>query len=1004
MALEPSVPLINLDIIRLICQWIVYEARPDRPQLLIDPYIRVNRTRKKKQIDGNFNYSDRAIILELSPMVQAQETLRNLCLVSKTWNYEARKALWASGIQFGLPRSFETVVKTVDPIGSFFDGGAEPDWLSSPPASRNRSSSSHFSPKTKNLPSITTSTSSTKHPESRHDSSTRRSISLVRKDGNYVLQPHLPIEDYSSENHFDHERSLSPPSTGNTNEKKQRRESFECTISPIRGRIAVQSLSKAFRRTSVTSPIRRQVGSPDSVTFIGNGFGEMIPNDLDEEAEEEEFIFDQQIDDIFNPAPYITSISFSKYRSHGMRRSIGEGHQARFVTPERLNRLLKSTRSRYSGLTDVDLMEAGEGRRNEWSPHVLIRRGKLEAVGFSEYMDSAISKEVLDEILLRGGVEVEYENFMIDENVTVNIDCQEESQDDTSRGRTRTRKNLQLVTHKSIQHPSLTVSAPTSNNTYSSATPTLTTLPAPLQQGQTRLKASSVLVERRLESSLLMETPIRALDLCGCISPKFQTSLHDFIEEHALSTPYLAQPEQYKTFSDLRLDLSGSRLKSTIFPYLTRLGLSRMITLSDLELANLLSGFVNLLDLDISHTRAGPIVLHTLQLTKKRNSPEDKTRKPSFRSLNLAKCRGLTRESLLGFLCGDIDDENELAINESRQGRNSVEKWEDPIESIGGLEELSLYGDSTLPTPLDSEGLRKILKYCPSFLSGKLTSLDLSSIDIDDREIDLYKETPDQPNLLQFGIGTCSKISLRSVAKLMMSRMRSVEVLDLSWSCSTSRQRTRFEERQGYFRTVPAISAVKLHEELIDQVCCWQSTETGEKRRLTNLRVIELEDESLKAIRGGARGWKVAFGKGQRGWYVDLSVSVKVISQSDTYQDSEQLNNMSQKDIVPVKNVASSLSFKRVLRPLEKLHDEDYLKGSLTKKGTDEERNDYNIQKEENEELGDLEKSLLAIKSLDETIRHTEIGWMSRKTEILYGSGMLGRQDGLYGFHGYSNT
>lgn len=889
-------PPLPQDIIRLICQQILHSADPAQLPLLIDPYF------KAIHPFDNLNYF-RVVNLEPNPIVQAQQSLKSLCLVSRQWNLEARKFLWASGIQFGLPKSFETVVKTVDPIGHLFDGQAEPSWLRSPPASRHSSpirtvSSTGPPVSVSSAPCICCNLERTGNRQN-----ARCSVSLKQQGDNYILQPH-------STTHSKDAHCLSEESHASD---RDNRAHSECTIIPIRGRVALESLSQAFRRTSVSSSRSRPRREPPA-SVGGWPDGHQNPR-LDpaeeEDQDDDEFIFDHRINDLFNPAPYITSISFSKYRSHGMRRSVAEGQQARFVTSERLLRLLKSTRSQYSGSLDQELNGSSEsGSSHETS--VLLRKGKLQAVGFSEYMDSAISKAVLDEILLRGGVELEYQ--------VMNPDYRSEDDSvpdlDDGRGHARSKEELPTAPH---------------------------------------------CIKRRLESSLLMETPIEALDLCGCISSKVRTSITDFILDHALSSPYLHNPGA-QTRINLVITPAGL-LRSTRFPYLTRLGLSGVMILDDLELADFLSGFINLRDLDLSHTRAGPNVLHTLQLMKKNDkiSGDLAGLRPSFRSLNLAKCKGLTKESLVGFLCGNPVESSE----------NNLNRWEDPMESIGELEELSLHGDLFQPTPLDAEALDKILTTCPALLSGKLTTLDISSAKIRDSEFDLKEKMPDQPSLLQFGIGSCPHVSLTTVQYLLKQKMRSVEVLDISMSCWSARHRVISFGDPCY-----AISVGKLHGDLINQVMCLDQ----HGNRVSNLRVIELDDASLEVIRGGANGWKVAYGKRHRGWYVDLSSQV-IMVRDQAKADALGLSSACFRHLVQRNDASdpSELADWLKSRNLELMHSPSFDDRQAT-----------------------LEDSLEALIGKDQTIRHTEIGWMSRKTEILHGSGLLGRQDGLYGFHAYA--
>ncbi|KAI8451246.1 hypothetical protein BY996DRAFT_8688589 [Phakopsora pachyrhizi] len=861
-----------LDIIRQICQHILNDANPTRPELMIDPYFRIKDS-KKQNIQQNLQ-------LESHPLVQARRSLGSLCLVSKSWNYEARRALWATEIQFGLPRMFEAIVKSVNPIGCFFDGGVEPDWLSEPPARRQSDCSSALKFASNSLAdSSRMDLCSSKDCESEFffpPKSRSRSILLKKCGQNYLLKP---VDLNDAEDCLDSCSSLS--STGKYMDLKETPALFEelaqgkisnC-ISPISDWAGLQSLSKAFRRTSLPELVFLK-NSSLSANWDPENFGDW------------EYVFDRQIDQDSNPAPYITCLSFSKYRAHGMRLN-GIQKRTCFVTQERLLRLLKATRScNYS----ATLGQA----------ETLTRKGKLEAVGFSEYMDSAISKAVLDEILLRGGAEVglhvsnpsifyhEHSKKCISDQELSSIDVFRPSSMISSRERSRF-----------------------SDYGLAPSTPVLST--------SVDIPSTMTL----LESRLAKETPVKALDLCGCISSTAQASLREFISDHGLRTPYLSL-------------ISIESYQAPCFPFITRLGLSNMSVFTEIELSNFLSGFINLIDLDLSNTQAGPIVLHTLQILKNTKYFQKNVFRKSFRSLNFAKCTGLTKDCLLGFFCGNI----------LKEEADSLEYWDDPNYSIGELEELSLYGDSTIPTPLDQDALLLLFAHSPCFLSGKLTSLDLSSARINSNDFDIATHMPMQPNLIQFGLAVCPKVDLNTIRRLLMEKMNSVEILDITSSCEADRGVLSFPWSS------PPISAGVLHRELIDPVSFFDN----EGRRLTNLRVIELEDASLRTMNGGAREWKVAYGRGQRGWYVDLSVNVEIVNCVE--------ENHSR--------------FKRVLRQ------------RLSAKNSNDSTS-----------ILSLEESLLMSIGKDGIIRREEIGWMSHKMEILQGGGMLARQEGIHGFHAF---
>ncbi|KAG0140902.1 hypothetical protein CROQUDRAFT_99478 [Cronartium quercuum f. sp. fusiforme G11] len=785
------------EIIRLICLQIEMESKSYHPKLLIDPYIQSSN---------------------LNPFIQSQITLKTLALVSKAWYTEARKSLWSIGVKFGLPNSFEKVVKLVDPIGTFFDGTIEPSWIteSSPTASRYSSPLRTGSPK-----SILTSQSPFEFKKN------RRSISLKRESGNYVIESRLIDYDENQDN-----EEVGRGRLNKVNDHHHLNQ-VERSISPIRDEIWIQSLSKAFQSTSPTNST----------------------------SSTEEFIFDHQIDDILNPGPYITSLSFSKFRSHGMRRSIGESQQIRFVTDERLLRLLKSTRSRYENAE-------------------IIRKGNLKSVGFSEYMDSAISKEVLDEMFLRGGVEVQHE-------------IKDDDDDDENRGRDRGRKELFINSSPISRHATHHHTLPaivkdksqgynpilTSDSLFTNKFQGLKLYPQMNENKITRY-------EKRLESNLINETPIEAIDFCGCISSKFIKAIKEFILDHSLNHLII-------------------RNKGIQFPWLNRLGLSHVNLLNDLELSSFLSGFPNLTHLDLSHTKSGTKVLKTLKALKKtKGSSLNK-----YKSLNLSKCKGFNEINLIDFF---VDD-------------NIDQEGEESKDFLNELEELSLFGDINFFTPILIQDIPKLIK---SFNSNHntLITLDLSSIKLNDI---LLKSFPNLPNLIQLGLSNIHDISLKSIKSLILNQLKNLEILDLTNSCSSNR----------IFRNYKSVlSSGTLHTELINP-----STNIENGKRLSKLRVIELDCNTLINLSGGINNWKVNYGNGNRGWYVDLSITIKI---------EETQNN-----------------FERV----------------------------YKIDHQSQNNLNQFISS-------DQVIRHNEIGWMSHKLEILDGTGFLGRQDGLYAFHAFAHN
>jgi len=104
-----------------------------------------------------------------------------------------------------------------------------------------------------------------------------------------------------------------------------------------------------------------------------------------------------------SPLLLTRSISFARFRTAGMSRSGQQGSHERFVTPGRLLALLQATRASTSELGRPGYATLADDEEEDYS-----QKGVLEAVGFTEFMDSAISKKVLEELLFRGGYEADY--------------------------------------------------------------------------------------------------------------------------------------------------------------------------------------------------------------------------------------------------------------------------------------------------------------------------------------------------------------------------------------------------------------------------------------------------------------------------------------------------------------------------------------------------------------------------------------------------------------------
>jgi len=346
-------------------------------------------------------------------------------------------------------------------------------------------------------------------------------------------------------------------------------------------------------------------------------------------------------------------------------------------------------------------------------------------------------------------------------------------------------------------------------------------------------------------------------------------------------------------------------------------------------------------------------------------------------SLNLACCARLTSESIRGLLVGN----NEAGLD-AHQSAAGVGAGAEPLDQEWGngdtcseLVDLSLYGDFLFPSPLELEDVQIIFSRSPAFSSSLLRTLDISSLPLTDSL--LAESLPPQPNLIELGLANCPSISITSVATYLRDKAPGVEVLDLSNSCSRPQDVTtaliptapplRLGLNTGpgggigmgnQRRTPqdPSLNVMSLHQDFINQIAIptarplssyspgyqggeWD--ETSLAGRLTNLRVLELDQRTLNALQGGAGDWKIIKGKGRRSWYVDTSVASEPSDSSPTGR-----------------SLRKTLGSDPVRQTLLKLHN---LNGSVS---------------------GDF-------------------GWRARKMEVMYGLGMMGREDGLYAFHSF---
>ncbi|GAA5945282.1 hypothetical protein JCM3775_007421 [Rhodotorula graminis] len=469
-----------------------------------------------------------------------------------------------------------------------------------------------------------------------------------------------------------------------------------------------------------------------------------------------------------------------------------------------------------------------------------------------------------------------------------------------------------------------------------------------------------------LEGSLAVQ-PVRALDLCGCVSRVFVGDLEEFTKTYKLGPPALSVPSgmggtmdtvgEEDEDDEMADFVNGSRtpsvrsmrmgwgveervLNRTFFPHLRRLGLASSLLPSELLTAFVLS-FPYLTHLDLASTLTSPMLLKGLALAGQNGIGGRPMR---LKALSLARCRLITGPALLGLFCGDCPPLTTLA----GLSDDDDEMWGSG-EVVSELTDLSLFGDGTYPNPLERPELRLVVSASPAFRSGCLRTLDLSSTPMTDEL--LLELMPAQPHLLELGLAHCRAISMQAVAGFLANKAPGVEVLDLSHSCP-SLVGQGISSRRRVTLGQPTISIMELHAVLLSQCASLESSSSNPDEaqlllalRATNLRVVELDEKSLELVQGGAGDWKPIPGKGRRGWYVDTATSSM---------------------LTPAHSPSS--------RPR-----------SLVHLAPDHPQR----------------QALLKLVQQKGAVSF-EVGWHSRKLEVMRGDGLVGsRAEGLYSYHAY---
>lgn len=317
---------------------------------------------------------------------------------------------------------------------------------------------------------------------------------------------------------------------------------------------------------------------------------------------------------------------------------------------------------------------------------------------------------------------------------------------------------------------------------------------------------------------------LEAVDLTGCVSGVLVKSLGEFVNTHLLQSidGDTGGSEDEAWREGRRAHFAHILEEPLVFPGLRRLGLRGVKSIQPHILMPFVLSFPSLTHLDLSATRATPELLYAL----------GSSQSIRLHSLALARCIMLTGESLKDFL---VDA---------------------PVTSQ--IRELTLYGDSTFPSPLSEQDLHQILAFAPCFTNGELLYLDLSSSPVTKELLqDVWKP---QPKLRSLGLSYIHDLELDVVADFVKMKAPNVEVLTL---VGTS------PELEG--RVSPRHASAALHTKIIRPLCTPPFSFTVKGMPPTNVRVIELSMAILGTLGAGAGAWRIVRSKGGRGWYVDTA-------------------------------------------------------------------------------------------------------------------------------------
>lgn len=285
----------------------------------------------------------------------------------------------------------------------------------------------------------------------------------------------------------------------------------------------------------------------------------------------------------------------------------------------------------------------------------------------------------------------------------------------------------------------------------------------------------------------------------------------------------------------------SSRRRLPVFADLKRLSLRNCLHIESHILDGLLRSFPSLTHLDLSGTKIPSRWLASLI--------EKAPRTLRLESLSLARCPRIDPHVVVEFLI------------RSPAARD--------------LKELNLFVNPSQGNPIRADDLMRLITTAPCFKSGRLRYLDISSSHLTPEHL-AVGVFPPQPELVCLGLSHMPSLSLEPISDFILNQAPNVEILTLIGTAFETNLRPTFSALQ---------LNLQLHSKLINP--CSVRPFSLSSLNLSNdpsvpkdpgptrLRVIELSSGIRKAIgpAGGSHMWKNIRSKGGRGWYVDVTAA-----------------------------------------------------------------------------------------------------------------------------------